>query len=228
MSVSPIRDEFIVERNAPTLRTVQYTNNSDVPYNIFVTIEDCVPSGNYGTPICKLASGSGIQVEHSSTWITVNESSFTVPPKGTKTITYRVNPPASAAPGGHYGAIFFNNPDAPVLESNSVGMIRRIGMLYLLQIPGNIIVDPSLGSILVDGPGGGVSGDGSIFRQVTFNSAPELINKIRKNWNSAPMWEEILTEINPLWDKPMLENERFNLTLKVPVRNDGNIHIKPT
>lgn len=107
-------------------------------------------------------------------------------------------------------------------------MIRRIGMLYMMRIPGNIIVDPSLGSILVDGPGGGMSGNGTVFTYFTFNSAPELIDKLKKNWNNAPMWEEILTEVNPLWDKPMLENENFNLTLKVPVRNDGNIHIRPT
>ncbi|MFZ2256220.1 MAG: hypothetical protein WAW59_00315 [Patescibacteria group bacterium] len=42
------------------------------------------------------------------------------------------------------------------------------------------------------------------------------------------MWEEILTEANPLWDKPMLEKDNFSLTMKVPVRNDGNIHIRPT
>jgi len=79
MSVSPIRDEFTVERGAPITRTLQYSNNSDGPYNIYVTIEDCTPSGNYGTPICKLASGSGVNAEFSSTWITVSETSFVVP-----------------------------------------------------------------------------------------------------------------------------------------------------
>lgn len=42
------------------------------------------------------------------------------------------------------------------------------------------------------------------------------------------MWQEIAKEVNPLWDKPMLENQDFNLTIKVPVKNDGNIHIRPT
>ncbi len=107
-------------------------------------------------------------------------------------------------------------------------MIRRIGMLYMMKISGDIVVDPSVGDILIDSPGGGSSAQGSIFSYFTFNSAPELIDKIKKNWNSSPMWEEILTEVNPLWDRPMLENESFNLTLKVPVRNDGNIHIQPT
>lgn len=98
MSVSPIRDEFAIERGIPTTRTIQYSNNSDVPYNIYVTVEDCTPSGNYGTPICKLATGSGIQDEYSSTWITVSESSFVVPPKTNKTITYTVKSPLGAAP----------------------------------------------------------------------------------------------------------------------------------
>jgi len=229
MSVSPISDEFPVDPGIPITRSIQYSNNSDVPYNIYVTIEDCTPSGNYGTPICKIASGSGIQAEFSSTWITVSESSFTVPPRTNKTITYTVTSPPWAAPGGYYGAVFFNNPDTPVFGSNTVGMIRRIGMLYMMQIPGNIIVNPDIGSILVDGPGGsGMSGDWSFFNYFTFNSAPELFDKIRKNWNSTPMWEEILTEVNPLWDRPMLENDPFSLSLKIPVRNDGNIHIRPT
>ena len=42
------------------------------------------------------------------------------------------------------------------------------------------------------------------------------------------MWEEIIQEMNPLWDKPMLEKDNFAVTLKVPVKNDGNIHVKPT
>ncbi len=59
-------------------------------------------------------------------------------------ITYTVTAPAGAAPGGHYGAIFFNNPDTNAAAANTVGMIRRIGMLYMMQIPGDIVVDPSL------------------------------------------------------------------------------------
>lgn len=154
MSVSPIRDEFDITPGTATTRTLQYTNNSDGPYTIYVTVEDCTPSGNYGTPICKLATGTGINSEFSSTWITPSETNFIVPARTTKTITYTVVPPTNAAPGGHYGAVFFNNPDTPLFGSNTVGMIRRIGMLYMMKMPGDIIVDPSIGDILVDGPGG--------------------------------------------------------------------------
>jgi hypothetical protein len=69
MSVSPIRDEFTITGSTTMTRTLQYSNNSDKPYVIYVTVEDCVPSGNYGTPICRLATGSGVNSEFSSTWI---------------------------------------------------------------------------------------------------------------------------------------------------------------
>lgn len=154
MSVSPIRDEFTLTGSTSTTRSLQYSNNSDKSYVIYVTIEDCVPSGNYGTPLCKKVAAPGVNPEFSSTWIQVSEANFTVPPHTTKTITYTVTAPSGAAPGGHYGAIFFNNPDTGVAAANTVGMVRRIGMLYMIQIPGNIIVDPDIGSILVDGPGG--------------------------------------------------------------------------
>lgn len=225
MSVSPIRDEFTVEKGTPLTRTLQYTNNSDLPYNIYVTVEDCSPSGNYWTPICKSASWSGIQTQFSSTWITVNETNFVVPPRTTKTIEFTVNAPANATPGGHYGAIFFNNPDTPVYWANTVCMIRRIGMLYMLRIPGTIIVDPSIGSILVDWPGGWMNWEGAVFTSLNFNSAPELIEAIKKKWNTR---QEILDEVNPIWEKPVLKDSNFAINLKVPVRNDWNIHILPT
>lgn len=222
MSVSPIRDEFTATPWTPITRSITYSNNSDTPYAIYITIEDCVPSGNYGTPICRITTGSWVNSEFSSTWITVNEGTFTVPPKTTKTITYTINPPKDATPGWHYGAIFFNNPNTPSPSSNSVGMIRRIGMLYMMNIPGNIVVNSEVGDILVDG-----TINTKIESPIVFTSAPENIKTLIRNWNNAPMWWSIWKELNPIWEKPTLPNAPFSLTLQVPVKNYWNIHIRP-
>jgi len=225
MSVSPIRDEFTIERGESASRTVQFSNNSDVPYPIYVTAEDCVPGGNYGTPICRKASGSGINSELSSTWITFDDTDFVVPPRTSKIITYTITPPMNAAPGGHYGAIFFNNPESTTPNANTVWMIRRIGTLYMMQIPGEIVVDTSVGAVLVDGPGGGVN---QLPERWTFDSAPELIGWLLRKWTATPMWGDIITELNPIWEKPSLVDIPFNVSLQVPIKNNGNIHIKPT
>ncbi len=43
-----------------------------------------------------------------------------------------------------------------------------------------------------------------------------------------PMWKDIESELNPFWEKPLLTEVPFAVTLQVPVKNDGNIHIRPT
>lgn len=232
MAVSPIRDEFTVTPGTPINRTVQYNNNSDTPYVIYMSVEDCQPSGNYGTPICSTPTGSGVNPEFSSTWIHLSDTNFTVPPHGSKIVSYTVTVPSGAAPGGHYGAIFFNNPDSGTGNLNSVGMIRRIGMLYLMNIPGNIIVNPDVGDILVDGPGGIGNNPltpmehGWIIDSPLLQSAPDFVKNLAKDW--IPLWGTIADDLNPFWSKPTLSDEPFSVTLKIPVRNDGNIHIRPT
>lgn len=60
-------------------------------------------------------------------------------------------------------------------------------------------------------------------------SAPDgFWDMVRRNWQGAPMWGDIETELNPFWEKPLLTEVPFAVTLQVPVKNDGNIHIRPT
>ena len=56
--------------------------------------------------------------------------------------------PPNAIPGGHYGAIFFNNPTGNP-SANTVTMLKRIGTLLLITVPGTITYDTVYGSIQV-------------------------------------------------------------------------------
>ena len=67
-------------------------------------------------------------------------------------MNYSIHTPVNAIPGGHYGAVFFNNPDSS--SSASISMNRRIGSLLLVTVPGDIVVAPEFGSILIDTHGG--------------------------------------------------------------------------
>ncbi len=42
------------------------------------------------------------------------------------------------------------------------------------------------------------------------------------------MWGDLESELNPFWERPFLTDVPFAVTLQVPVKNDGNIHIRPT
>ncbi len=39
---------------------------------------------------------------------------------------------------------------------------------------------------------------------------------------------DLINEISPVWEKPVIRDDNFLVSLKVPVENTGNTHIKPT
>lgn len=213
--ISPIRDEFTVNPGSTIKRTVKFYNNSTTATLVYITSEDCIQGEDYGTPKCRSYAGTGwADVDNASTWIKIDWADrFTVPAKWEKDVAYTVTAPVGATPGGHYGAIFLNNPGQST-SGNSVDMVRRIGMLYLIDVPGNIIVETTLGKILVDIP--------------TFNSAPDIWNRLVKNISDASAWNDLSQELNPFWEKPVLGKTDLQVTLNIPVQNSGNIHIKPT
>lgn len=112
MGISPIRIEASVATGQSISRQITFYNNSTTPYSINLTAEDCFADINYGTPKCRPFVGTGIDGTSLASWIQFTGSDhFTVPAKGEKKITFTINPPLNTLPGGHYGAIFFNNPD---------------------------------------------------------------------------------------------------------------------
>ena len=34
--------------------------------------------------------------------------------------------------------------------------------------------------------------------------------------------------INPFWSEPKLAQKKFDFEMKIPIKNDGNTHIRPT
>jgi hypothetical protein len=103
-------------------------------------------------------------------------------------------------------------------------MNRRIGMLYLMNVAGDIVVNTKFGDILVDTDAIGED-------DIDFFSAPKqyLQKKFQMVFTDPEeATKKLLQEINPVWEKPTLSSSGFVVTLKIPVKNDGNIHIKPT
>lgn len=214
MWISPIRDEFSVQAGWSMQRTIKFYNNSTSPTLVYITTEDCVQGENYSAPKCRSFAGTWwLDPDNASTWIKIDGADrFTVPAKSEKIVKYTVSPPKWATPGGHYGAIFFNNPGQSS-AGNSVDMVRRIGMLYLINVPWNIIVDTELGDILIDIP---------------MNSAPDIWDRLKRNPGDRSAWKDILGELNPFWESPTLDKTNLQVSLNIPVQNLGNIHVKPT
>lgn len=135
-----------MDKGTSLTKTIKFLNNADVPYDIYLTTEDCEAAVDYGTPKCSVFSGA-VDPLHLSTWVHfTGPTRFTVPPKSDKEVTFTITAPQNATAGGHYAAVFFNNPDT-TSAANTVKMIRRIGTLLLVTVNGAITYDTSIGNI---------------------------------------------------------------------------------
>lgn len=219
MGVSPIKHEFSVGTGKTITRTITFFNNSNTTYNIYLTAEDCFADDKAGTPKCRAATiWSGSDSTSLATWVHFEWATrFTVPARWEKKINFSVTPPADAIPGGHYGAIFLNNPEGWDAEGNTVKMVRRAWVLLLVNVPGRLVYDTSLGEIEIETP---------LF------SAPDESADIIKNPRSLPTWEawlkRMMSELDPRLDSPiLLDTSDFSVSFTIPVKNSWNIHVLP-
>ena len=112
MGVSPIRHEFTVGTGKTITKTITFFNNSDTTYNIYLSAEDCVADDKVGTPKCRAITSTGSDPVSVASWVKFEGATrFSVPAKSERKINFSVTPPKDALPGGHYGAIFLNNPE---------------------------------------------------------------------------------------------------------------------
>lgn len=203
MGVSPIRYDFTISPGQTVTKEVSFFNNADVPYNIYVTAEDCVTDDGAGTPKCRENQKTWPDPESISSWVSYDSpESFVVPPHTEKKLNVILRAPSDALPGGHYGAIFFNNPDGTDASWNTVKMVKRTGILFLVNVPGKIIYDTLFWDIGIE-----------------LSAAPD----------SGPTdWvSKLKQELDPRLTPPVLVQSDFGLNFSIPVTNKWNTHILP-
>lgn len=238
--VSPIRDEFTMNRGQNLTRYIKVYNNTDETQTLYMSAEDCLAGSDYGSPECVAFNNPTWEkdIEKASTWITPGISgNFTIPPKWEKTVTYTISAPINASPGWHYGAVFFNSPVQWAQASDAaISMVRRIGMLYLINISGEIVVDTNIGQISFTQNGGwspwlSSAPNSSSVTQFLDSPVEYIKDKAKKFvmiFEDPEELKKVADEVNPFWEKPTLDTTDFQVTLKVPVENKWNTHVRPT
>ena len=73
-------------------------------------------------------------------WIQIEKGPIVILPFEERRIHFLINVPASADPGGHYSAIFFNTePPSTEGEAGAIGISGKLGSLLLVRVSGDII-----------------------------------------------------------------------------------------
>lgn len=78
-------------------------------------------------------------------WIIINKS-FDLKSGETKEISYKINVPANAEPGGHYGSVLFTPKVAAGTGANGVVALPTVASLILVTVPGDIAYSGSIKS----------------------------------------------------------------------------------
>ncbi|MEX0594653.1 MAG: hypothetical protein WD157_00955, partial [Patescibacteria group bacterium] len=136
IQVTPVIDEFDINPGGVVERQItidNLTRNATTYYPVVMNFEADKVTGE---PVF-IGENERFTKYALSSWVTFSESSFILAPGERKKISYVVNAPGDATPGGHYGAILFST-EKPEFDENGVfvGVVGLIGTLALATVPG--------------------------------------------------------------------------------------------
>lgn len=139
LAISPLLKEVSLNPGESASGVVKVTNSTNQNLNVAVTVKDFRALGEEGSQsfIDPEENTSGYSM---AKWINI-EKSFSLMPSETKEISYTVDVPINAEPGGHYGVIFFTPSlasSSTVVSGSGALVIPQMGSLLLVTVPGEI------------------------------------------------------------------------------------------
>ncbi|MDA9129343.1 DUF916 domain-containing protein [Candidatus Gracilibacteria bacterium] len=250
-TVTPINYELNLEPGQSATFPASIRNNGPDTVTLPTTASDFQANGTNGVPSVVRKSELVYPDQELSTWITLSASEVTLAPGQEKTIDFTIDVPANATPGGHYGAVLFRNPGSETSTSGNIGINVDYGIIILVNVAGEIIVDVDITPPIISGGGGGGGGGGSS----SSGSSGSLTNE--PSDDSWYIGDD--TDGNPLYENPdecpfgdltpsrfdgkcfgtvdtsdqdeeianLDSNQNFGIDFDIPVSNNGNSHVKP-
>ena len=145
LEISPVSTRVSLNQKEQKPGTIEVKNYGNEPLNIRV----------YPTPFSNADGNRNFKNESDYTkishWIKIKDDSgnyqdsvtFTMTPKQTKTISYKIDVPSNAPAGGQYATIFFESLDDQKNEE-SIKTTTRVGMLIYANVAGELIREANI------------------------------------------------------------------------------------
>ena len=135
LSISPLKHEFTIEAGTEKSATILVTNNTDSPVTLYTSKEDFVAGDDTGTPTFIKPKDQVSENFSLSNWMKIENENITLAKGESREVRFTIKVPKNSEPGGHYGAIFFS-PGVP--KDSQVSVVQRLGVLVLINVPGDI------------------------------------------------------------------------------------------
>jgi hypothetical protein len=136
LKISPVRSDLTIAPGKSSTVTMKVTNLTKSPMTIQAIENDFIAGDEKGTPALILDANKYAPT-HSLKRYMVPLTNVTIPANGTQDVKLTINVPASAKPGGYYGAVRF----APVTGdgSASVNLNASAASIILMTVPGEMV-----------------------------------------------------------------------------------------
>jgi hypothetical protein len=132
-AVSPVIIELEVAPGAAAHGEVQIVNTENSERTYYISTQNFVAKGEEGQQdFLPEDQATGL-----ASWIVPEQRSVTLGAGQATAFTYVVNIPTKVEPGGHYAALFFSDKPGED-EGSAVGVGAKVGILFLLRVPGEI------------------------------------------------------------------------------------------
>lgn len=161
LSISPLKHELTIEAGKEKSEIIKVTNNSDAPVTLYTSKEDFIAGDDTGTPTFVKPQDQSTDAYALSNWIRLENGNLTLAKGETREIRFTVKVPPKGEPGGHYGAIFFS-PGTP--SGAQVAVVQRLGVLILINVPGNIEIIGNLSGFQIGQKSGTTFSEASDFK----------------------------------------------------------------
>lgn len=135
VSISPVKFELSANPGDEISNVIRIYNDGTETVNVRINLENFSPSGEGGQVVIDEATpDTGYSIK---SWVTLEENTFTLEPRTSRTVGFTMTVPVNAEPGGHYGSILASI--APGAAGGGVGVAQRIGALLLVNVSGEIV-----------------------------------------------------------------------------------------
>ena len=132
--ISPPVTYLTMDPGTSTKATIKVTNLTDQQITLAVTKQNFVAKGEEGEVELTDAADPTYSL---APYFTLSQNLVDVPPRSTKDVTYSLDVPANAEPGGRYGSINFNTIPAKLPSGQSGAAVKQeLAALVFLRING--------------------------------------------------------------------------------------------
>jgi len=139
ISISPLTFELSANPGSRISNVLTVFNQGDTPLSISMEAQSFRPVGEQGqVAVQELRAGEDNTGYELSEWITMQPRSIVLEPHTDRTVTFIINVPRNAEPGGHYGSVLAGIGGTGFTAGGSL-IAQKVGALVLLQVSGDVV-----------------------------------------------------------------------------------------